>query len=88
MPIDDALIDTKVTALRDKIRTLNEQSLSLEEIESRLRQVRTVKSPPIVSGDPPIMEVPRDHQTGERFTTGRRQSIYDKAIIDADAVLV
>lgn len=88
MAIDDAIIDAKLSALKNQIRTLNTERQVLEEIETRLKQVRTVERLPAISGDPSIKEIPIDNQTGVKFTTQRRQSVYDQAITDADAVLV
>lgn len=88
MAIDDVIIDAKLSALKNQIRTLNTERQVLEEIETRLKQVRTVERLPAISGDLPIKEIPIDNQTGVKFTTQRRQSVYDQAITDADAVLV
>lgn len=88
MPIDDAIIDARLESLRAKIRALNTQRRNLENIEERLAQVRTIEKPAVNREDPPIREVPIDNQTGARFTTQRRQSIYDQGISDADAALV
>jgi len=87
MPIDDALIDTKISALQTKIRALNSDRQDLEKIEKRLIQVRSIEIPPANRGDPPTKEIPMDDQTGIRFTTQRRQAIFDQVIIDADRAL-
>ncbi|HDY86533.1 MAG TPA: hypothetical protein ENH82_00275 [bacterium] len=88
MPIDDDIIDAKMASLNTKIRTLNSQRQDLELIQERLKQVRSIEVFPIKSGDPPTKEIPIDSQTGLKFTTQRRQAIYDQGVQDADAALV
>lgn len=88
MPVDDAIIDARLESLRTKIRLLNTQRRDLENIVERLMQVRTIEKPAVNRGDPLIREIPVDNQTGDKFTTQRRQSIYDQGVQDADAALV
>jgi len=87
--IDDDLITTKCLELQTKIQAMNKQTRILIAIDHRLTEVKSKLDMQGVNTKAEAKKiVPIDNQTGEAYTTARRQEVYDKAMKDADAALI
>ena len=81
MPIDETLIDTKITELRDAEIKADEKSSEIRQIKLRLMSIKkeTITN---LDGTTEISD-PMDKDLGGKMSATRRQSIYTKALADA-----
>lgn len=73
MPIDDAVLKTKIEALNEKIRLKSEELRKFERVFTSLNM--TINSEFI------------DDRTGKKIITTIRQKIYDDNMAEADILL-
>jgi len=76
LPVDDADVDTKIA---DLVTRLDSEIIIVKDLQSLRNRFMAIKK--TQAGD-----MKNDEQTGKALTTERRQTIYDGAVADYNAL--
>jgi hypothetical protein len=91
MPIVEQTIEDKIRELNIRMSSLNQQRREIHQIVETLQSIKQVETmEQLVEGSEVIekqLSIPIDKGTGKKYSTARRQEVYDAQLIKADAIL-
>jgi len=78
MPVDDTKLNTMLKAAHEK---LSSNTIERSKLKSFIEGCAAITKVP-TQDDPTIMEIPNDRMLGAKYSSTRRNEIYDKLLAD------